>query len=481
MCLGFFYRNSSIKQFVGIIEQAAQLKRLINRSLRIVVMKIISALIIFLSAITASMARDTLRLTIEDCRRMGLENNSQLKIREYKQDAASAVLKSSQVSRYPSVSLSGQYARLSEVPPFSIATGAPPPFPDEIVISDAILDYYSLKTSVVQPLFTGFRISRKISLDESILNISRNEKDSAVNALLAEIEYTFWNICKLIENRQLLIENDKILREHKDVAEAFYAEGLITKDEIYLTDAKIAVIRQLSIENDDAIETGKFALKNLIGLSYSEKIELQYELPEVQTCSMTLEESISAAIEARPEIRMLAERIKAAESAVAIANSSYYPQLYLVGNYHYDRPNERYMPARKSFEDSWDISLSMSMELWNWGKTNSRRQEAIANLRITQEELEEVRGMIELETAGSYYLLNRMDKKLETVSSALKYAGESYRMAKERFKNGAISNSELLEIEGILLERQVEVVHTRVDYRLAKTDFNRTIGIISAE
>lgn len=439
-------------------------------------MKAILTLMIFGCILNAAIAQSPDSLSLDECIQIALENNAGLKIHSHKIDAASNILKSSQVSRYPTVNLNANYSRLSEIPPFSIETGAPPPFPEEIVVSDAILDYYSSKASVVQPVFTGFRLSEKIKIDKSRMQISHSEKELSANELITNVEHAFWNICKLKETGLLLLENKKILQEHKDDAELLFREGLITRDALLLIETKIASIRLSILENEDAEEIGKLVLKNYLGLSLDCDVELEYELPTIGECNVSLDESIDSAIDARPEMRVMKEKIKSLESVIRLAQSGYYPQLYLIGNYYFDRPNQRYMPAVNRFEDSWALTLSMSMEILNWGKTNARTQESTANHKVAVEELRAVRDLIRLETTRSYYLLNRMSDRSAAARTALEHAQESYRMASERFKEGLISNSDLLEIEGILLEKRVQAVYVKIDYQLAIADFRRAQG-----
>ena len=440
-------------------------------------MKTIISLLILGCPLFAAFAQNPVSLTLEECIEIALENNTELKMHDHRKEAARNALKSSQVSRYPSFTIGANYSRLSDIPPFSIETGAPPPFPEEIVISDVILDYYSTKASFIQPVFTGYQLSHKIKIDKSRLNISQEGREVSENELIAKIEYIFWNISKLKETRLLLIENDRILKKHKNDAELLFREGLITRDALLLIDTKIASIRLMMLENEDSEEISKLVLRNYMGLSLDNEIELKYDLSEIGGCDINLTESIDTAIGARPEIRIIREKLKSLESALAISQSGYYPQLYLIGNYYFDRPNQRYMPSVNRFKDSWDVTLSLTMEVWNWGKTDAGKQEAAANYKTAEEQLRTAQDLVRLETTRSYYLLNRVGDRLAAAQAALEQAQESFRMASERFTEGLISNSDLLEIEGILFERQVQVVYVKIDYQIAKADFNRALGI----
>jgi len=118
----------------------------------------IALLFLFAGYISAS-AQNSLTLTVDQAVETGFANNKALKISFYGLKGAEAKLNEVGTSRYPSLSLSAVYTRLSEVDPFSIVT----PF-GTFNLAPSIVNSYTTKLTLAQPLFTGFRLSSAVDL-----------------------------------------------------------------------------------------------------------------------------------------------------------------------------------------------------------------------------------------------------------------------------------------------------------------------------
>ena len=94
--------------------------------------------------------------SLEESIKLGIENSKSLKISNAKLAIASAKVTEVKSQRFPKLSFNASYMRLSDVPPFEITTSF---FPTPILIQEPILNSYTFKLSLQQPLFTGFKLS----------------------------------------------------------------------------------------------------------------------------------------------------------------------------------------------------------------------------------------------------------------------------------------------------------------------------------
>ena len=110
-----------------------------------------------LAAIVAVTAEAQQSLTVEQAVQIGLENSKMLRQSASKVLYADAKSAEVNASALPSIRASGAYTRVSDIPPFSITLPFTiPGIPNSFVLSQTILDNYSLRVGVLQPLFTGF-------------------------------------------------------------------------------------------------------------------------------------------------------------------------------------------------------------------------------------------------------------------------------------------------------------------------------------
>jgi outer membrane protein TolC len=169
-------------------------------------------------------------------------------------------------------------------------------------------------------------------------------------------------------------------------------------------------------------------------------------------------------------------RIKAGESGVTLAKSGWWPQLFLVGDYLSARPNQRIFPTTDTFSETWDVSLSVSWDLWNWGVTGHQTDQAQTQVERAKDSYKIAKDNITLEVTQTYLNILQSKEKMIVADNNVTQAEENYRVTDEKFKNGLTLNSELLDAEVALLTAKTNFVQSQVDYELAKAQLEKSSG-----
>jgi outer membrane protein TolC len=169
-------------------------------------------------------------------------------------------------------------------------------------------------------------------------------------------------------------------------------------------------------------------------------------------------------------------RVKASETGITAAKSDWWPQLYLTGNYYYSRPNQRILPTQDKFNATWDISVSMSFNLWNWGATSDRTDAAEAQFEQAKDGYKVLKDRVTLEVTANYLNINKSEEKMTVSEQSVKQAEENYKVTDEKFKNGLALNSDLLDAEVALLQAKTNYIQSVVDYELALAQLKKSIG-----
>jgi outer membrane protein TolC len=198
-------------------------------------------------------------------------------------------------------------------------------------------------------------------------------------------------------------------------------------------------------------------------------------MPEVEQVK-TYDQLLQTAYEKRPELRALDYRVKASESGVTLAQSGWYPQVYIVGNYNYARPNTRIFPVQDKFKDTWDVGVQLSFSLWNWNKTGNQTTQAEMQYEQTKDSYKSLKDAVALDISSNYLNVIKAKEKLSVSASSVEQAEENYKVTNDLFKQGLTLNSELLDAEVALLTAKTNHVQSLVDYELAKASLERSIG-----
>lgn len=427
-------------------------------------------------------AQEKLTLTIEKSIEIGLENSKSLHSSLMKVQAADSKSGETHTFLLPSLKAIGSYTRLSDVPPFAAVippNELGPGFPPQQVnwtLSQTVLDNYNLRLSLQQPLFTGWRLQSSTRMAEYSAQATEQDYNKDRSELVYNIKSAYWNLYKANEFKKVIDENVEETRAHLKDVENFYAQGLVTENEVLRVEVQLSNAEVLQLDAQNNAQLSMLALNNTIGIPLGTTIELASEIQPQEKTFGDQNALVETALQNRPEVRGMDLRVKASESGVSLARSGWLPQIYLAGNYYYARPNSRIFPTVDQFRDTWDMGISVSMDIWNWGTTVYQTDQAQAQLAQARDALGQLRDAINLEVTQSCFNLSQSKAKLAVAEKGVHQAEENYRVTNEKFKSGLALNSDLLDAESALLQAKWNRIQASVDSELADAQLEKAIG-----
>jgi len=427
------------------------------------------AIVLFTSGL--SFSQDTKKLTLDESIKIGLEKSNVL--HSSKMNVNYAESKSNEVNtfRLPNLSFSASYTRLSEVDPFSVTT----PF-GKFDISPSILNNYSMKVSLQQPLFTGFKLESNSKMAEYNYLAAKQDHTRDEKELIYNIKNSYWGLFKANQIKKVVEENVSQVQAHLTDVQNLFKVGLATKNDVLKVQVQLGEAQLRFIDAKNAVKLASINLANVIGISLDTEIETSEEVEEQALNEKNLSDLINKAYDSRAELKSINYRVQASESGITAAKSDWFPQLYLTGNYYYSRPNQRILPAEDKFDGTWDVTVSLSLNLWNWGATIDKTEAAEAQFQQAQDSYKIIKDMITLEVTRNYLDINKSNEKISVAKQSVGQAEENYRVTDEKFKNGLALNSDLLDAEVALLQAKTNYIQSVVDYELAVAQLKKSIG-----
>ncbi|TLY29328.1 MAG: TolC family protein [Ignavibacteria bacterium] len=395
------------------------------------------------------------RLTIEDAIRIGREQNRLLKISTVRVEAATAKESEARAALLPSLMFEGSYGRLSDVDPFQIMV---PAFPQPITIAPAVLDNYAIRFTLRQPIFTGFRLQSNARAAGYLARASEAENENDRSDLKLTITTAYWTMYLAIEVKKFADENVARLLSYQRDTENLLKAGMADAK----NDAEVAAMNlNIVINNplDSSIE-----LASSPGDTSERPVEGS---PDNLT---------RKALEARADLQAMQARLQASEAAVSAADGSHWPQVFLSGNFYYNRPNLRYQPTRNEFKSTWDVGVAVEFDLWNWGATSSRAGEARAAATQTRLLYEQMKDNIGLEIRRNYLAAERGREKVKIATLAIDQAEENARTTRDKFRNGLATSTDLVDAGAAVLQARTNFAAALVDRELANARLEKSVG-----
>ena len=443
---------------------------------------------------------ETLALTLDEAIAVALEHGHKLGMAEAAEEAARARLWQARSAFLPAVSASASYTKLDEVPymdgsqfgsmfeplmaPFeylvdqgyldsstleglSGSTGS-----DKIYLGDD--DIYSAAVTVTQPIFTGgallsARGAAGHGLRAAEYNTLRAEHETRSNVTQAYVM-----LVRAHAARAVMDDAVAQMQGHLEDLEAMYGEGMLLERDIMQARVRMSAVELDRNAARHGVLLAGAALAFQLGVEPGTQIEAVDTLERTLYVPGELDALVTTAMNERPDLLAMAESVGAADNVVGMARAEFFPRVVAMGSYGWDRPDREYEPE---FYDHWSVTLAAQMNVFDWGGRWNRMREAKATRLQAEHGLELMESAVRLEVEQSWYA---HDEAIEAVSIAergVEQARESFRIARESFRNGVSTNSDVLDAQIALSTAEMQLVNARADLRLAGASLELTTGV----
>jgi len=337
--------------------------------------------------------------SLEECINIALNNNSGLAIFNERSRSATAKYKEARTLSLPNLKFMGSYSRLSDIDPFSITL--PPPISQTIELFPVLLNNTNLRLNLMQPIFTGSKLSGSIDVADFSNQAAIEDYKKQRLDLITDIKICYFNIIKTVQLNKNVIENIARIESHINDAKNMLDLKQITTNDFLKIEVQYYKLKSVLVETGNMVALNKLKLCNLMGveLNYNFDIApLSFDEIEIES----LDEYLKSAISNRNDLKSVENRVRIAEKGISIANSNWYPQIYLNANYYYANPNQRLMPPTDKFKESWDVGVSVSFDIWNWGATSDKVEQAKAQQKESQLIFNSLKDLITLDVNSPY-------------------------------------------------------------------------------
>lgn len=426
----------------------------------------IKLFVLFTLLSVALLGQEAKVVSLEDCIKIGIDNSKTLKISGSKIISAKERLNEIKTAQLPTLRLNGSYSRLSPVDPFQIGS---------MQISPSILNNYSARLTLSQPLFTGNRLSSNTELTEFNSLAAETDFSKDKNQLVLDIKVAYWNYAKSLRVKETIEKNIIQVKSRMQDLENLYNNGLATNNEVLKVRVQLSNFEILLLDAVNNIDISLYNLNNILGIPVNTRLEpkaiIELKQPEIPK----LEKLIKASKQNRSDLKSLDYRIKSGEAGITLSKAGWYPQLNFTANYLYANPNSRIFPSVEKFKGTWDLGITLSYDIWNWKLTSYQTKQAEANLEQTRIAKELTENNIDLEVSQNYKSLLSVTAKMKLTKETVEQAKENYRVTNEKYKSGLLLNSEVVDAETSLLLAEINNITTIADYLIVIARLEKSI------
>ena len=415
---------------------------------------------------------EPVRLTLDDAIARARATSARLASFSALARAASEEARGASASRKPDLSLSASYTRNSNVPELVLAIPGTPPrtlFPN-------LPDTWRTHAAASFPLYTGGRVGSQITAATEMEHAALSDRAAAQNDLETETHIAYVNVLFARENARVLTEAVASYESHLKDARNRQELGLAASNETLAVtvEREQAELARLQAENGAAVALAN--LLRLVGLPPGTAVELD-KAPEANSSTPSeTEELVKRAAAGRPELEALRARIRSLEATEKVARSVSRPQAGLEAGWDYTNPNLRYVPWEAKFRSSWSLGVGVTWKVLDGGRSSASAAQAQAQADALRAQLSDLEARIRLDVTTRRLELDTALAGRAVARRGIEAGRDGLRVARDRYKEGVLSSSELLDAETRLLRAELDASLTEARIQVAMANLARAVG-----
>ena len=285
------------------------------------------------------------------------------------------------------------------------------------------------------------------------------------NSVGISVTNQYISILKYQKQLEVLKNSKKELENNYKRINRLYELNLITKTEVLDLNYSLIELDSSVVQIENALEIAKLNLKNTIGISKNDTVNLQ----EINDLSIDIdsidfdkdlreakEKSISAkSAKVATELKKALEGTSRAELMPSVE--------FMLRHGNITQADGGVSNVFKNENVDTLSTISISGTLFDWGSNYDAYKQTKNNTKIAQEDEKEAQDSIEVNLRTSYLELLRLSKLKESKEKALESSSENFRYQKQRYEEQLINSTDFLNAENSLRESEIGLVNAELD------------------
>ena len=323
----------------------------------------------------------------------------------------------------------------------------------------------NLSLNLEQPLFTYNRT--KLQLKELTLALENAQLNYAIQLLSLEKEVatSYYYVYQQQQSLDIALQAYQNMQKSYEVSKNKVEAGISAREEMFQAELNLATTRSDYENKQVALENAKDEFKLLTGMSLYDDFIVLPNIA-VDTIRVDVAFATSQGLANRMELRQREISIESAQfdmiqtKALNEFRGSLGLSVGLFGD------NEKFGNVYDSPVDNEDVSLSLSIPLWDWGERKSRIKASQASIDAENISFEEEKNNIILSIRKVYRNLLNLRNQIEIARQNVTNAQLTYELNLEKYRNGDLTGMDLNIYQNQLSEKQLSYTNSLISYKL---------------
>ncbi|HJD92272.1 TolC family protein [Bacteroides coprosuis] len=331
---------------------------------------------------------------------------------------------------------------------------------------------YGLNLNLVQPIYMGGQIKESVKMAEKETSLAGNQFDLIRANVSYEADIRYWNAVAHKEIEEVMINMNASVKELVRIVDERVTEDLVAANDLLMAEVKLNDADYQLMQAQNNSEVARMSMNSFVGVDFNQILPMDYQVKEILVIPSLIE--MSSVYANRPEMRIAQDQIEIQESTKKMKDARFKPQVSLGVGGDYSSPG---YDLTKNMNLNYGVYATVSVPIFEWGKRKKEKNASDYGIAIAQDMLKKTFDNVNLEVQSTYYTLQEAVKQVALTQNSLEKASRNEDMAMERYKEGLVSITEVLDAQLFHQNAQVNYVQSKLNAQIAQSNFNRVLGV----
>jgi len=344
-----------------------------------------------------------------------------------------------------------------------------------------------LGVSATQSLLRGFGPAvNLVAVNQAKIDttISQYELRGFVEALVAQVEETYWNYLLAERNIEIFRQSMKLAEDQQKQAEERIRLGALAASELAAAKAETALRKQDLIVADNNLAQSKLNLLRILNPDgqnmWDRDINLRSE-PEAPAIELgPVESFVSEGLQMRPEMNQARLQIERNELDIVRTRNGLLPRLdFFVTLGKTGFADSFSESTRRIFTNEYDALAGVSFEYPPMNRlARARNQQAVLFRLQAQEALDNLAQLVEVDVRGAYLQIISVAQQVEAAKASRELQEEKLRVETEKFSVGKSTSILVAQAQRDFLQSRIAETQAIIGYQISLVELYRLDGTL---
>lgn len=410
-------------------------------------------------------------LSLQDCRRMALEHNEQIR-------TADNAVQQAELDRQ--IAFAGYLPKLD-----GSLTGFYLKDNDLLDMTLQMRGAYMAGLNITQPIYAGGQITAANRLAAINKDVSEEQRRQIRMQVIADVDKAYYTLISVQSKVQMLEAYAEQMQGLYDQVSLSVRAQMATQNDLLRISTKQNEIAYQLQKARNGQELCRLSLANIIGSGFDTPITPADTVLTAEIPQQFLTEDITN----RPELHLLEKQIEATQQQVKLARANYLPTVGLsIGYSYYDNiklkgttlldDDTPYAFSEKFNGSSPMALLSVSVPILHWGAEYKKVKKAKIDVENARLQLQQSERGMRIEVRQAIRNLTDGQRMVETAQVGQQQADENLRVMRQKYDAQLATMTDLLDAQSQWQQARSNLIEAQTQLRINETEYLRVTGTL---